>query len=121
MNQYGYGSMVDDYTFLEDMGRKVEEWGREIVKERIVSKPASTGVGRPMRGGGMRGRGKGYGSRPAMDKKSYLSMQLSFRDVEMEVLPEGMERHKLNTSYWDSKCVTSCIQVVRWMLTFAYL
>ena len=37
------------------------------------------------------------------DKRRYLSLQLAFRDVYMDVLPQGMERAKRNKSFWDSK------------------
>jgi hypothetical protein len=32
-------------------------------------------------------------------------MQLEARDIEMNILPPGMERHKTNQSTWDAKCV----------------
>ena len=32
MNQYGYMALMDDYVYLEDVGRKVGEWGKEIVQ-----------------------------------------------------------------------------------------
>jgi hypothetical protein len=36
MNNYSLGSLMNDYTFLEDVGRKVGQWGQEIVRERLV-------------------------------------------------------------------------------------
>lgn len=56
-----------------------------------------------MRGGRMRGRGRKFGN--GHDRKQFLAMQLGFRDVDMDVLPAGMERAKRNQSYWDSKYV----------------
>jgi len=38
-------------------------------------------------------------------------MQLDIRDIEMRLLPVGMERKKLNQSYWDSKNKTALLTV----------
>ena len=32
MKEYGYGALMSDYVYLEDVGRKVKEWGRDIGK-----------------------------------------------------------------------------------------
>jgi hypothetical protein len=45
MNRYTYGTMMDDYVFLEDVGRRVSECGEDIVRNGY----------RMLRGG--RGRG----------------------------------------------------------------
>ena len=102
MNQYGYATMVNDYVLLEEVGTKVGEWGREIVKGGLLangSMNSSSIAGRGGRGGrgGMRSYGRTH------DKRRYLSLQLAFRDVYMDVLPQGMERAKRNKSFWDSK------------------
>jgi hypothetical protein len=34
-----------------------------------------------------------------------LRSQLELRDIEMDLLPAGMERRSLNQSTWDPKCV----------------
>ena len=34
MRGYGYGALMGDYVFLEDLGRKVKEWGRDIGKRK---------------------------------------------------------------------------------------
>ena len=89
---------MNDYVFLEEVGRKTEEWGRKISKDGIARGASN------VRGAG---RARGRGGRGAigqkMDRRAYLAMQLSFRDVDMEVLPLGMERTKRNQSHWDSK------------------
>ena len=36
-------------------------------------------------------------------------MQLEMRDIDMELLPAGMERRKANQSSWDNKYVTHCL------------
>ncbi|KAH8118371.1 hypothetical protein DFH11DRAFT_1502292 [Phellopilus nigrolimitatus] len=105
MNQYGYGTLVDDYVFLEEVGRKVETWGREIVKGGIATQRENGAAtrGTSMRGGRGRGRGKGRTFGHGQDKRNFLAMQLGFRDIDMDVLPPGMERAKRNQSSWDSK------------------
>jgi hypothetical protein len=93
MNKYGWGTMMNDYVFLEDVGRKVEEWGREIVRGGLR---ATESQGNGM----MRGKGR---MRVARTKRDILKMQLETQDIEMELLPAGMNRRKLNQSYWDHK------------------
>lgn len=39
-------------------------------------------------------------------KRDVLKMELDFLDIEMDLLPVGMERRTLNQSSWDLKCVT---------------
>lgn len=107
MNQYGYTSLMSDYTFLEEMGRKVGDWGREIVQGGYMANApgAVVRVATSMRGG--RGRGRGRGAGPVggrtKSKRDVLKMQLDFRDIEVEMLPNGMERRVLNQSTWDFK------------------
>lgn len=87
--------MMDDYTFLESVGRKVEGWGREIARGRF-------GNGRSA----VRGRGRGGGSGGgggSTTKRDVLKVQLDMRDIDMELLPVGMERRKMNESSWDFK------------------
>ncbi|KAF7983895.1 hypothetical protein HWV62_18256 [Athelia sp. TMB] len=105
MNAYGWGTMMDDYVFLEDVGRKVSEWGGEIGRGGFAARGTERGRGRG-RGGvnsrGGRGRGGGGGA-PPRTKQDVLRQQLSLRDIDMELLPHGMERKKLNKSIWDYK------------------
>jgi hypothetical protein len=102
MNRYTYGTMVDDYVFLEDVGRKVGEWGQDI---------ARSGYGTLQQGS--RGRG-GMGPPKtrkgiSRNKRDILKSQLELRDIEVDLLPSGMERRTLNHSTWDSKYVDSTI------------
>ena len=55
MNHYGYGQLMDDYVFLEDVGRRVGEWGREIVDGNYMTDSAN----RLRQKGSVRGQG-GY-------------------------------------------------------------
>jgi hypothetical protein len=32
MNRYTHGAMMDDYVFLEDVSRRVSEWGQDIAR-----------------------------------------------------------------------------------------
>ncbi|KNZ80039.1 Box C/D snoRNA protein 1 [Termitomyces sp. J132] len=102
MNKYSWGTMMNDYVFLEDVGRRVGDWGKEIIKGGYELH-RSNGPGRG-RGGGGRGRGRGWGG--GHTKRDVLKMQLEARDVDMDVLPVGMERRKLNQSYWEPKSHT---------------
>ncbi len=99
MNRYTHGTMMDDYVFLEEMSRRVGGCGQDIVRNGY----------RMLRGGG-RGRGaagRGGPGRGAPEKKrDTLKLQLELRDIEMDLLPPGMERRRLNHSTWDPKCVS---------------
>ncbi|EJF61148.1 hypothetical protein DICSQDRAFT_106143 [Dichomitus squalens LYAD-421 SS1] len=112
MNQYGYMALMNDYTFLEEVGRKVGEVGREIVQggySASANGPAGRG-GRDARGRG-RGRGRGGAQAKPASKRDVLKMQLDFRDIEIEFLPSGMERRTLNQSTWDFKNKTALLTV----------
>jgi hypothetical protein len=66
MNKYSWGTMVDDYVFLEDVGRRVSDWGREIVQGGFRNSN-NAGAGAGLKGKfddrdvGSRGRGRGRG------------------------------------------------------------
>ena len=102
---------MDDYTYLEEVGRKIEGWGREIVQDGFMNQPSTMNSR-----GGVRGRGRGKGRLNHLiraGKRDYLSLQLGFQDIDMDVLPQGMSRHKLNQSRWDYKWVLSPICVLK--------
>lgn len=105
---------MNDYTFLEEMGRKIGDWGREIVQGGYTAGGADNRRGRgavSMRGRGSRG-GRGMaGGGKIRSKRDVLKMQLDFRDIEMELLPTGMERRILNQSTWDFKNKTALFTV----------
>ena len=93
MNKYTWGTMMNDYVFLEEMGRKVGNWGDEIVRGGYRNASDKTGRGVVVR---MRKRG-------VRTKRDVLRLQLEARDIDMGLLPHGMERKKVNQSSWDSK------------------
>ncbi|KAH9951677.1 hypothetical protein B0H21DRAFT_186256 [Amylocystis lapponica] len=107
MNQYGYMALMDDYVFLEEVGRNVGGWGREIVQGGYLAGGGTdSGRGRMAPRGRGRGRGRGAGGHAGgktRSKRDVLKMQLDFRDIEMDLLPNGMERRTLNQSTWDFK------------------
>lgn len=100
MNAYGWGTMMRDYCFLEEIGRNVSAWGGEIAREGFAT--AGNGKVKEIRGRGSRGArasGRGRGS----SKRDLLKVHLDNLDVEMEVLPIGMQRRKVNQSSFDTK------------------
>jgi len=97
MNRYTYGTMMGDYVFLEDMSRKVSEWGQDIVR-------GGYGTLQGRRGRAEMGPGKTRNG-ISRKKRDILKLQLELRDIEMDLLPSGMERRVLNQSTWDSKYV----------------
>jgi len=97
MNQYGWGTMMNDYVFLEEVGRRVGDWGKQI---------ARGGYGTNIKRGSHNGRGRpGRGRYGGGTKRDMLRLQLEARDIDMELLPTGMERRKINQSFWEPKCV----------------
>jgi len=90
MTEYGYGALMSDYVYLEDAGRRIKEWGRDIGKGKYQV------TERDQVGGGRRRK----------SKKEALQTQLEIREIPLILLPPGMERKKSNQSYWDSKLRT---------------
>jgi box C/D snoRNA protein 1 len=105
MNAYSWGTMMDDYVFLEDIGRIVETHGATISRGSFMAREPRG------RGRGSRGRGRGRGSAAAAvvggSKKDTLKMQLGFKNISVDFLPEGMEKRRLNQSRWDARHVLS--------------
>ncbi|KAJ7591347.1 hypothetical protein C8J56DRAFT_782154 [Mycena floridula] len=109
MNEYGWGALMNDYTYLEDMGRRVGDWGKEIV---VGAFNRSTGEIRGRGGRGMsRGRGTGHGQALGRTKRELLKAQLEMRDITMDLLPNGMDKRKINQSHWDFKLKTAFLTV----------
>ncbi|KAF6762598.1 hypothetical protein DFP72DRAFT_987090 [Ephemerocybe angulata] len=115
MEEYGWGKMMDDYTFLEDVGRKVGAWGRDIVQGGY-SHGAGEATGRrgmgatAMRGGRGRGGARGGGG-GGKTKRDIYKMQMEVRDIDVELLPLGMKRRKANQSGWDFKKQTGILTI----------
>lgn len=86
--------MMDDYVFLEQGKRKAEAWEKEI-------------TGLKMAGG--EGAGRQVPARVVALKKA-----LEGRGIQVDFLPDGMERRRRNQSHYNHKYVlpqhsTRCI------------
>jgi HIT zinc finger len=105
MNQYGLGTLANDYVYLEEVGRKVIERGRDIGQNGYMDASTGSNPRGHARGRGRGGRGRGGISRQAgrNHRREILRDRLEEEDIEMLLLPEGMERRKLNQSAWDPK------------------
>lgn len=105
MNQYGLSTLTNDYIYLEEVGRKVTEWGRDIGQNGYMDASARSDSRGRARGRGRGGRGRGGFSRQAgrNHRREILRSRLEEEDIEMLLLPEGMERRRLNQSTWDLK------------------
>ncbi|CUA67785.1 hypothetical protein RSOLAG22IIIB_03214 [Rhizoctonia solani] len=86
MNEYGWGTLADDYSYLEGLGRNVATWGRDLSK----------------------GKGKGKWKSPKLEA---LRVQLAARDVKIHFVEEGMEKRRLNQSSWDPRTKTVYLTV----------
>lgn len=101
---------MDDYCFLEEVGRKVGEVGKEIVRGGFDMNVRGMGGrgGHDRRGRGRMDRGRGgrreRGAR-GKGKRELLKVRLELEDIEVELLSNGMERRNLNQSIWDFKYV----------------
>ncbi|KAG7097252.1 hypothetical protein E1B28_004618 [Marasmius oreades] len=114
MNEYGYGEMMNDYVYLEEVGRRVKDWGGEIIRGGFDQNTSDRkGKGKitatSMRGGrgGRNTGGKGSGK----SKREILKLQLETRNIFMELLPLGMEKKKLNQSTWDSRSQSASLTI----------
>lgn len=92
MNKYDWNTMASDYMYLEEVGRKSAEWGRQIIRNGLMNRVSNRG-GRPTRIP-VSGR-----------KKETVRLQLQARGIDVEILAAGMEKSKLNKSFYDSKYV----------------
>lgn len=110
MNKYGWGAMMNDYVYLEELSRRSGDWGKEIVKGGFSSQPVRGrgGDGRVVRGRG-RGNANSRDQGRGRTKRDLLKMQLELQDITMDLLPNGMERRKTNQSNWDPKYVLTQI------------
>jgi len=82
MEEYGYSSFVTDYVFLEDIGRKAAEWGKDIQAKL--------------------GGTSHNAHRHPKTKRELLKEKLEELEIDMELVPQGMQRRKVNQSTWDT-------------------
>lgn len=97
MNAYGWGTMMRDYSFLEEVGRKVGDWGSEIVRGRYQAERGKTRKVDSLRKTNVRGK------RTRGTKRDTLKSYLESVDIDIDLLPNGMERRGLSQSTWDPK------------------
>jgi hypothetical protein len=84
LNKYTWGSMMDDYTYLEDCGRQISEWGKTIAAQRLPAPPKSKHV-------------KHHQHRRST-KREIFQAHLASMNIHMELAPLGMQRQTLNRS-----------------------
>ncbi|KAG1753806.1 uncharacterized protein EDB91DRAFT_1215231 [Suillus paluster] len=112
MNAYGWGTMMRDYCFLEEVGRKVSGWGGEIALEGYAIAGYEKAKDMRGRGGARMGRGRGRGGRGSgSSKRDLLKAHLETLDIEMDVLPVGMHRRKVNQSTLDAKTQAALLTI----------
>lgn len=101
MNAYGWGAMMRDFCFLEDMGRKVGEWGDVIVRGGYQ---AESRKGKKDNRRRLPKSHTGWKRKQAARhaKREMLAAYLESLDIEIDLLPVGMERRSLSQSTWDS-------------------
>lgn len=102
MNAYGWGAMMRDFCFLEDMGRKVGEWGDVIVRGGYQ---AESRKGKKDNRRRLPKSHTGWKRKQAARhaKREMLAAYLESLNIEIDLLPVGMERRSLSQSTWDSK------------------
>ncbi|KIK37804.1 hypothetical protein CY34DRAFT_810031 [Suillus luteus UH-Slu-Lm8-n1] len=112
MNTYGWGAMMRDYCFLEEIGRKVSEWSGGIAREGYATDDRvkdTRGRGRA-RGTSGRGRGgRGTSGGGGSSKRDLLKAHLDNLDVD--VLPVEMRRRKVNQSTLDAKAQVALLTI----------
>ena len=91
---------MDDYVFLEDVGRIVESHGAVIAKEGLNhAVNGSLGSGGTEEAEVPHRRSRAY----AKSKREVLQMQLGFKTIRMDLLPDGMQRQRSNMSRFDNR------------------
>lgn len=93
LNTFSQGDWGGDYAYLESGRRRVAEWGKELPPSQAQAQSSHHA-----RGPGRRGKGS--------PKVEGLRRELERRGIDVEFMPEGMGRRKLNQSSWNPKCVT---------------
>ncbi|KAL4075794.1 hypothetical protein J3A83DRAFT_2040629 [Scleroderma citrinum] len=100
MNTYGWGTMMRDYSFLEEVGRKVGEWGDEIARGAYQAELSKTKKGK---NGEKATRGGRRRAVVRSTKRHILQSYLESLEIGIDLLPNGMERRASSQSTWDPK------------------
>jgi len=104
LTEFGQGDWGGDYAYLESGRRKIADWGKDLPLATSNGPSNGRGNGRPGQGQG-HGHGHGHGKKRGPPKLEGLRRELEMRGVEVEFMPEGMGRRKLNQSTWNPKYV----------------
>lgn len=90
MRDYDYNQMIQDYQFLNQVGRAVTARGRSLADARMLPE---------------QGRGPGPARRmpAAQQRREQLSKQIGFRKLPIMLLPDGMSKCQQNKTHWDAK------------------
>jgi len=99
LTEFGQGDWGGDYAYLESGRRKIADWGKDLPQTTLHG----LGHGERGRGNGRPGQGQGHGKKRGPPKLEGLRRELEMRGVEVEFMPEGMGRRKLNQSTWNPK------------------
>lgn len=104
LNTFNQGDWGGDYAYLEDGRRKIADWGKEIPASSVPYQQSGRG-GHHSRGGGggHHGGGGGVGRKRVSPKVEGLRRELEKLGMDVEFMPEGMGRRKLNQSGWNPK------------------
>lgn len=101
-NKYGYGQLMDDYSFLEETRRKVEGWGASAAMNGGAKDTHSISAS-------TNGKGKkphqGHQAGGSQAKNDHLAREIAARlgGAQVVFLPDGMQRRKMNQSAWNAK------------------
>lgn len=93
MKEYDYNQMLEDYQFLNQVGRMVTERGRELSNGKMLA-PEKPAAGPSSRHGPA-----------AQQRREALGKQIAFHKLPIMLVPDGMSRRKQNRSHWDAKYV----------------
>ncbi|PWY99782.1 hypothetical protein BCV70DRAFT_200697 [Testicularia cyperi] len=112
LSKYSEHDMLQDYLFLSHIARESAQTGREILKLNlpIPSSSDNSANGKPIQSGsGRDGKPAGPNNTSnvrmtnAQRQREQLIKQLHYRRFRVMVLPEGMDRRRLNASAYHPK------------------
>lgn len=92
MNAYDYNQMMEDYEFLNQVGRMVSSTGRAIYDSKLMN-----GVPNGLPGSSTRH------VPVTQQRREALAKQLAFHKLPIMLLPDGMSKRKMNRTQWDAK------------------
>ncbi|WFD26494.1 Box C/D snoRNA accumulation [Malassezia nana] len=100
MKDYDYNQMLDDYQFLNKVGRMVSSTGRSLSEAHML--PQDHAPGSHVRRG-----------TASQQRREALAKQLGFHKLPIMLLPDGMSRRKMNRTHWGAKqrCMFYTLQV----------